>query len=126
MEFRNILRFGEINLPWTMSNYKVFKICTFNCNGINNHKKRKDVFDYLRQQKCDIYFLQETHLTVDSERFLRSGWGFDCYLSGVETNKNSVAILFNNTFEYKIFEVFRDPDGSYIGCWNYEETHHPG
>ena len=25
-----------------------------------------------------------------------------------------MAILFNNTFEYKIFEVFRDPDGSYI------------
>ena len=52
-------------------------------------------------------------LTVDSERFVRSGWCFDCYLSGVETIKNGVAILFN-TFEYKIFEVFRDPDGSYI------------
>ena len=25
-----------------------------------------------------------------------------------------MAILFNNTFEYKIFEDFRDPDGSYI------------
>ena len=25
-----------------------------------------------------------------------------------------MAILFNNTFEYKIFEVFRDPYGSYI------------
>ena len=25
-----------------------------------------------------------------------------------------MAKLFNNTFEYKIFEVFRDPDGSYI------------
>ena len=65
-----------------------------------------------------IFFVcvQETHLTVDSERFVRSGWGFDCYLSGVETNKNGVAILFNDTFEYKIFEAFRDPDGSYIGC----------
>ena len=59
-------------------------------------------------------FLQETHLAADSECFVRSGWGFDCYLSGVETNKNGVAILFNNTFEYKIFEDFRDPDGSYI------------
>ena len=58
---------------------------------------------------------RQTHLTVDTERFVRSGWGFD-YLSGVETNKNGVAILFNDTFEYKIFEAFRDPDGSYIGC----------
>ena len=101
-----------------MFNHKVFKICSFNCNGINNHthKKRTDVFDYLRQQKCDIHFLQETHLTVDSECCVRSGWGLDCYLSGVETNKNGVAILFSNTFEYKIFEVFRDPNGSYIRC----------
>ena len=99
-----------------MIKYLTFKICTFNCNRLNNHKKRKDVFDYLRQQKCDMSFLQETHVTVDSEHFVRSGWGFDCYLSGVETNRNGVAILFNNTFEYKIFQVFRDPDGSYIGC----------
>ena len=35
-------------------------------------------------------------------------------MSGVETNKNSVAILFNNTFECKIFKVFRDPDGIYV------------
>ena len=74
-----------------------------------------------------VFFIRNTLLTVDSECFLRSGWSFDCYLSGVETNKNGVAILFNNTFEYKTFEVFRDTlevildvevlkNGSYIRC----------
>ena len=64
-------------------------------------------------EMCCCFFLQEMHLKVALERFVGSGWCFDCYLSGVETNKNGAAILFN-TFEYKIFEVFRDPDGSYI------------
>ena len=34
-----------------------FDMCTHNCNGIHDNKKRKDVFDVLRQQKCNIYGL---------------------------------------------------------------------
>ena len=52
-----------------------FKLGTFNCNGINDSKKRKDTFDFLRQLKYSIYFLQETHLQVDSEKFIRLGGG---------------------------------------------------
>ena len=36
------------------------KICTFNANNLGNYQNQKDVFDYLRQQKASIYFLQET------------------------------------------------------------------
>ena len=84
---------------------------TFNRNGINNHRKLKDVFYYLRQQKADIIFLQETHLKFEAERFITSGWGFDCFLLGVNTNKNGVAILFNNTFKCYFFNTVRDPNG---------------
>ena len=78
---------------------------TFNCNGINDHRKRKDLFDHLRQ------LLQETHLKFKAERFITSGWGFDCFLLGVNTNKNGVAILFNNTFKCYFFNTVRDPNG---------------
>ena len=44
-----------------MSKGETFIMLTLNCKGINDHRKRKDVFDYLRQQKADIIFLQETH-----------------------------------------------------------------
>ena len=69
---------------------------------------------FSRKQKSSIIFLQETHLKFEAERFIRSGWGFECFLSGAETNKNSVAVLFNNTFEYKVLNVVRDPNGCFI------------
>ena len=101
-------------VPSMMAVDSDFDICTYNCNGINDNKKRKDVFDFLRQQKCNIYFLQETHLKYDDESFIRSCWGYDIWLAGSESNKNGVAILFNNNFEYKLHNIIRDPDGCFI------------
>ena len=95
-------------------NKDAFKICSYNCNGLNDAKKRKDVFDFLRKKKADIYCLQETHLIEKSEKFIRASWGYNVWLSGSETNKNGVAILFNNTFEYKIVDVVKDCHGCYI------------
>ena len=91
-----------------------FQICTFNCNGLGKFSKRKDVFEYLRKLKHDIYFLQETHWKTDSENFIRSGWGYNCFVAGNSTNKNGVAILFNNSFEYKLFNTIKDADGCYL------------
>ena len=90
------------------------KICSFNCNGLHDYKKRKDVFDFIRERKANIFFLQETHWKYEWENFIRSCWGFDCYISGKESNKNGVAILLNNNFEYKIHNVLRDPNGCYL------------
>ena len=58
-----------------MSNHsKVLQICTPNCNGINNHTyaKIKDMFDYLRQQKCYIHFYKK------KKNALNSGLGALC------------------------------------------------
>ena len=83
-----------------MSEMSSLKIISFNANGLGSHEKRKDVFDYLRSGNYDILMLQETHFKSISENFIRSCWGFNCYVSGETTNKGGVAILFNNTFEY--------------------------
>ena len=91
-----------------------FNICTYNCNGLNNSGKRKDVFDFLRKKKAHIYCLQETHLLCKNENFIRTNWGYNVWLSGTDSNKNGVAILFNNNFEYKLIDVIRDPEGCYI------------
>ena len=93
-----------------------FKICTYNCNGLSNFKKRKDVFEYLRCHSKDthIFCLQETHLKSCDENFIRSNWGFDVHVCGCDSNKNGVAILFSNNFDYKVFDVIKDPNGCYI------------
>ena len=96
-------------------NVKPFKICSFNCNGLGEFKKRKDVFDFLRM-KCepDIVFLEETHWKTENENYIRSCWGYDCFIAGKDTNKNGVAILLNNTFEHKIHNIKKDPNGCFL------------
>ena len=97
-----------------MANNTSFKISSKNVNGIGNFRKRKDVLNYLRQKNHDIYFLQETHLKSDMENLVRSTWGYNVWLAGATTNTNGVAILFSSTFEYKLYETVRDPNGCYI------------
>ena len=89
-------------------------ICSFNCNGLGDHKKRKDIFDFLRSKKYSIFLLQETHLTFEQENFIRSCWGFEVFCAGNSTNSNGVAILFSNNFEYKLHNCIRDPRGRFI------------
>ena len=97
-----------------MANNASFKICSKNVNGIGNFTKRKDVLNYLREQRYDIYFLQETHLLTETENHLRASWGYNVWLAGATTNTNGVAILFSPTFEYKLYDTRRDPNGCYI------------
>ena len=95
-------------------NLNDFKISTLNVNGLHESQKQKDVLAHLRDQKSDIYFLQETHIKETSENYFRATWGYDLWAAGSETNKNGVAILFSPSFEYKIREVIRDPEGQFI------------
>jgi exonuclease III len=92
----------------------VFNICSFNCNGLNNASKRKDVFDYIRNKNWNIIFLQESHLLTKDEHFIRTCWGYEVIVCGNYTNKNGVTILFNNNFEYKVLDVKKDVDGCFI------------
>ena len=65
-----------------MSECEELKSFTLDVNGLEEFKKRKDVFDFLRKQNGNIYFLQETHWNWksdnDMENVVRSQWGFDC------------------------------------------------
>ena len=90
------------------------KIISFNANGLGNHEKRKDVFDYLRNKKFDIILLQETHFKSSSENFIKSCWGYDSYVVGETTNKGGVAILLNNTFEFKVYNCVKGIDTNFI------------
>ena len=45
------------------------KIISLNARGISNYRKRRTTFTWLRKQKPDVIFLQETHCTQGSEVF---------------------------------------------------------
>ena len=87
-------------------------IAALNCQGLGDFQKRRDVFQYLKQKRCDIYFLEDTHFDEKMEKRIRSEWGYQCIFSSYSTQARGVAILFNNTFDFKINQVLKDANGN--------------
>lgn len=52
-----------------------FKVVSLNANGLNDPRKRRIVFDHLRQTKADLCLIQETHCTLGTEKIWKQEWG---------------------------------------------------
>ena len=83
-----------------------------NVCGLSFPEERKDVLNVLKKKKYSIYFLQDTHFTKKEENYIRSKWGFKCFISSVSSQSRGAAILFNNNFDYKLHNVQSDDDGN--------------
>lgn len=92
------------------------KVCSANCQGLgsSNSEKRRDVLKYHKNKKFDIYFLQDTHFEPDIEVIVRAEWGYECWFNSFTSRARGVAILFNNTFEFKMKDVYSDKRGNLI------------
>ena len=100
---------GRVTLKWLD-----LKVASMNVQGLGNYEKRRDVFNYLRQKCYSIYLLQDTHFDKQMENRVRSEWGYECYFASFSTQSRGVAILFNNTFDFKVKSVISDAQGNYI------------
>ena len=89
-------------------------IASINCQGLGDAKKRRDVFDHLRKCKYALYFLQDTHFVSNLEPYISAEWGYECHFSSYTSNSRGVAILFNNTFEFKVLNTFPGENGNYL------------
>ena len=90
------------------------KLCSFNVRGLNEKKKRRDIFAYLKRKKFDICLLQETHCTKEQENIWQNEWGYRAYFSNCTGNSRGVIILVNNTFKYDLHSMLSDTEGRYI------------
>jgi len=82
--------------------------------GLADDSKRRDVLKYLRGKKPDIILLQDIHVNhCKVNRFILE-WGLQGLVAPGTSLSRGVAILFNNTFEYKIKEDNRCPLGNYV------------
>ena len=90
------------------------KICSLNCQGLGDYKKRRDVLKYLQKSNYNIVCLQDTHFTKNSERQIRNEWGFTTFFSSFNSRSRGVAIFFNNNFEFKIHNFVSDMGGNFI------------
>ena len=89
-------------------------ICSYNCRGLNNTKKRLDIFNILKDKKFDIVCIQETHFTKELEKSIYSEWNGECFYSNGKSNARGVAILIRNALNVKVNNVLKDDNGNFL------------
>ena len=76
------------------------QINCFNCRGLRNHLKIKNIFSWLKTSHLGICLIQESHSVVTDEQ----KWGGKIFYSHGDFNARGVAILIpkylENSFEY--------------------------
>ena len=92
-------------------------INSFNCRGLRNSQKRKNVFTWLNTTHPGITFLQqECHSTIIDTDKWENEWGGEIYFSHGEFNARGVAILIpkslSSNFIYK--NGYIDNSGRFI------------
>ncbi len=92
------------------------KLSTFNCNGLGNEKKRREVFSWLKTcNKASIILLQETHSTKDSEAMWCNEWGHrQLYFSHGTSQSKGVCIIVQNNFPFQLHQTISDTEGRYL------------
>ena len=90
------------------------KILSFNVKGIKDDEKRLLIFDWCKNRKADIYFLQETHSEVKTEKFWTQNWGGKIVFSHGSTGARGVAMMFDKNLNYKLIDTKTDNNGRII------------
>lgn len=89
-------------------------ISSLNVRGLSSEVKRRETFNWLRNKKYSVYFLQEVHSSKETEKFWLAEWGYRGLFSNLSSSRAGVCILFNNNFPFEILKYFSDPEGRFI------------
>ena len=68
-------------------------ICSLNCQGLGDSKKRRDVINYLKDKNFSIICLQDTHFDKALESVICAEWGYKALFSSFCTNSRGTAIF---------------------------------
>ena len=91
------------------------KVLSYNVKGLNNPVKRKKILNQLKQYKCQIAFLQETHLSDAEHEKLKKSWADKVFFSSHKSGKKrGVAILIHRQINFKLDSLHKDSEGRYV------------
>ena len=91
---------------------KKITIASYNCRGLGDRFKRRDVFHYLKSKKFSIYCLQDVHWTNEIEHLVKNEWGFKCFFNSYKSNSRGVAIFFHNNLDFTVHGSLKDDNGN--------------
>ena len=89
-------------------------VLTLNVRGLRNRVKRRSIFCFLKDQNCDVYFLQETYSEQKDEIIWRGEWGGDIFFSHGSLHSRGVCILMNPALNYTFENIHKDQTGRII------------
>ena len=90
-------------------------ICSLNVWGLLDECKRNKIYLWLKSNKFDIVYLQETHCTSADVARLEQNCPGKLYHSCTDSkNSRGVAILISDTFEHSVVSCNTDSDGRRI------------
>ena len=89
-------------------------IASYNCNGLADSKKRREIFTWLKKKDYQIFCLQETHSKpVDENKWMKE-WDGPIHFSHGSSNSKGVMIIFKKHFDFVITSINSDPNGRWI------------
>ncbi len=92
----------------------VLNLNSLNVRGLSNERKRKVMFQWLKQNYTGIVLLQETHSSEKDEKQWSSEWKNRIIFSHGTNRQCGVAILLDSKYDYNIIEIDRDSHGRFL------------
>ena len=89
-------------------------ICSLNCQGLGQKEKRERLFAWVRNQKCNVLFSQETHFVKENLNTVKNEFAGDGYHSFGNSNSRGVSIFIKKEVKHSIIDQFEDKDGRMI------------
>ena len=88
-----------------------FNILSMNARGLNDRKKRRNLFRWVKKNKFDICFVQETYSTREVENIWRNEWGGEILFSHGSCHARRVMVLIKPGFDAKVTDSHSDNIG---------------
>ena len=111
------LRLIRCNLKWRGVQHKMadLKLCCLNVRGLNNHIKRKRLFQECWKSKYNVIMLQETYITSATAHLWQNEWGGRLYFNEGDSNARGVCTLVKNNLSITSQVDFVDREGRILG-----------
>jgi exonuclease III len=88
-----------------------FSSMTINVRGLNERKKRRSVFRWIKQNKIDLCFVQESYSSPEVENIWSNEWGRKIIFSHGTRHGRGVLVLIRPGLDIKINDVYSDDIG---------------
>ncbi|CAI5789675.1 Hypothetical predicted protein [Podarcis lilfordi] len=88
------------------------QLLSWNCNGLNLPRKRRQVFHILKREQLDLICLQETHVTRTHRKLLVNKRLGQEFISSDKVKKRGVVIYAKEKLAPKM--IFKDEQGRYL------------